>query len=273
MQKSRVSSSSSLHVYFDGEHHQSHNRITVKARTDRQMLMSMYEQGKQILQVAIKKFGDEKSPEAIAAAGGFMAEIAQRFSTGALERQLLKKERDDGLAARAKLAVGSQPPPKRRRVTFKSPEKSGGEVETTVKNQAKKLKQAKDEDQPKKLKQESSTGKQAKGIYKGSSSASGSKGGTLPKASGKADECKGDGSSDTIGIGGSGEIREDTQVETSEKKQPSRASSSKVSDPEHKEEEWLQDVETLVSPPATTMSEQMEAFLRNETRPPPIDLD
>jgi hypothetical protein len=83
--------------FFSGEHCSSHHKIVVKARTDRQPLMSMFEQGRQILQVAVARF-DGKPEDATTLAGKFMANIATLYSQDKLQPADLKGHRDRGLA-------------------------------------------------------------------------------------------------------------------------------------------------------------------------------
>ena len=79
--------------------------LTVKRRTDRFLLMSLYEQQRQILQVRVAQFSlhhdkDPEGPDAEARAGAFMTELGQAWSSGtmvqkylvALRNQTLKEE-------------------------------------------------------------------------------------------------------------------------------------------------------------------------------------
>jgi hypothetical protein len=84
-----------------GEHSISKNKIYVRARTDRELLMSMYEQKLQILQVKVATFqvagADEKF--AIENAGKFMARLAIDYASDEIRKENLKAERDERLVA------------------------------------------------------------------------------------------------------------------------------------------------------------------------------
>jgi hypothetical protein len=84
-----------------GEHSISKNKLCVRARTDRELLMSMYEQKLQILQVKVSTFqvagADEKM--AIENAGKFMAHLAEDYASDKLRKENLKAARDERLVA------------------------------------------------------------------------------------------------------------------------------------------------------------------------------
>jgi hypothetical protein len=50
-------------AYWTGEHVDTHNTLTLQQRTDRMQLLSLYDQGAQILQVPLYKFGDLPLPQ------------------------------------------------------------------------------------------------------------------------------------------------------------------------------------------------------------------
>ena len=81
---SSAHSSGTLKLYFDSQHSTSHNRIIVKKREDRSLLMSIYEQGRQVLQCTVKRFASEDD------AGFFMAEIAEKYCKALIARSDLK---------------------------------------------------------------------------------------------------------------------------------------------------------------------------------------
>ena len=61
--------SDGLKDYWSGTHCNSNNAITIRTRTDRQLLVSMYKQKKQVLQVRANKFlseGEENTCQRIA---------------------------------------------------------------------------------------------------------------------------------------------------------------------------------------------------------------
>ena len=90
-----------------GEHIISKNQISVRERTDRTKLMSMYEQKLQILQVNVSTFHikDEADNLAIEKAGKFMASLAEDYALDKIQKENLKAERDKRLM---KLGLGKK---------------------------------------------------------------------------------------------------------------------------------------------------------------------
>jgi hypothetical protein len=80
-------------IFFDEEMKDTHHRVTVKPRPDRSLLVSMYEQGKQILQIPVKHFGPEDSEEAMEKAASMMIILAKQFCSNELKRADLKDAR------------------------------------------------------------------------------------------------------------------------------------------------------------------------------------
>jgi hypothetical protein len=79
-----------LHTIFEGEVAETHHRIIVKPRQDRYLLCSMYEQGRQILQIPVRKFGAESDPDTMATAGAILAELAKKYCSGEIQKHELK---------------------------------------------------------------------------------------------------------------------------------------------------------------------------------------
>jgi hypothetical protein len=96
--RSSRQSAPSAHVFVEGQVVATHHRIVVKERADRRLLVSMFEQGKQILQVPVYRLGDE-SKESVDKAAKLMVEIASKYCTGVVGKRLLTKERNAMLAA------------------------------------------------------------------------------------------------------------------------------------------------------------------------------
>ena len=80
---------------WEGEHATSHHRLFVQKRVDRSLLVSLYEQTRQICQVQVKMFGPEDSEEAFQKAAKLMTEIGETYATGSVGRSDLFKLRDD----------------------------------------------------------------------------------------------------------------------------------------------------------------------------------
>ena len=82
----------------------SHNRVLIQQRTDRDLLLSIYEQSRHILQVKMSLFGDlpgvqpcvvPTSTPALQKALAFMSGLAKRYCDGEIEdAPALKKERN-----------------------------------------------------------------------------------------------------------------------------------------------------------------------------------
>ena len=72
-----------------------HHRLQIRARPDRQLLCSLFEQGKQILQVIVKMFGSEDDNESMTAAAAFLQSIAEEYESDKLQKPDLKKRKDE----------------------------------------------------------------------------------------------------------------------------------------------------------------------------------
>jgi hypothetical protein len=85
-------------LVWEGEHEQSRHRVTVQQRVDRSLLLSMYEQGRQILMTRLDKFAEVqdqhhqvlKTHPTLIAAAAMMVPLAQRYCKGLLKREDLK---------------------------------------------------------------------------------------------------------------------------------------------------------------------------------------
>ena len=92
---------------YETEHKISKHKITIKQRPDRaNILMSIYEQGKQVLQVTMKTFGEagsERMPEdhpTVVASLKFMTPLADLYAQGGHTPASIKLERDQRLKDR-----------------------------------------------------------------------------------------------------------------------------------------------------------------------------
>jgi hypothetical protein len=93
---------------WQGEHHASHHRLSISQRTDRQLLLSAYEQGKQIAQVRMSLFGVLPEPqpaviprdsEILAKALDFLQPLMEAYACGdAVDIPALKKLKDKSIA-------------------------------------------------------------------------------------------------------------------------------------------------------------------------------
>ena len=84
-----------VEVHFESEHKDTHHRVTVKDRTDRQPLISMYEQQRQVLQVSVNSFGSHRQ------AAAFMVGIAKQYCNGEVDKAMLKELRDRTIPKKA----------------------------------------------------------------------------------------------------------------------------------------------------------------------------
>jgi len=92
---------------WEGTHAKTMHKITVAQRVDRDLLVSVYEQSRQILQIKASKFGplaDEhrQAPNdnpTIQKAMKFLEPLVLKYCAGELEKEDLKKERDAMLEA------------------------------------------------------------------------------------------------------------------------------------------------------------------------------
>ena len=81
--------------FFRGIHKDTHHEIVVKTRADRCLLVSMYEQGRQVLQVNPKEFGDPELEATVNEAGRSLSAIAKQFADAKLSREHLKSKRNE----------------------------------------------------------------------------------------------------------------------------------------------------------------------------------
>lgn len=93
MQQPRSGTKDACEVYFEGQQHGTHHRVIVKKRTDRDLLVSLYDQTRQVLQVKASRFIG-----GVDEAGSFMVKIAKAYCEGTVDASGLKKLREDGLA-------------------------------------------------------------------------------------------------------------------------------------------------------------------------------
>jgi hypothetical protein len=90
---------------WQGEHKTTHHAIFIEQRVDRCLLLSLFEQSKQRLQLRMDMFGEvanqsqqlPKDDPTLAKAVAFMIPIAQKFESGELDHSELKEHRDECL--------------------------------------------------------------------------------------------------------------------------------------------------------------------------------
>ena len=82
---------------FEGTHKTTQHKIKVAKRSDRQPLVSIYEQQKQILQVAISWFEGETDEAREEAAIVFMVDLATQYCQALVTKEELKTKRDQGV--------------------------------------------------------------------------------------------------------------------------------------------------------------------------------
>jgi hypothetical protein len=93
----RTSRGSRSTAPFEGTHKTTQHKIKVAKRSDRKPLVSMYEQQKQILQVAISWFEGENDEAREQAAIVFMVDLATQYCQALLTKEELKTKRDQGV--------------------------------------------------------------------------------------------------------------------------------------------------------------------------------
>ena len=99
--KARASSSAGVErpVMFEAEHAQTRHKLTVKERTDRGQLVSLFEQGAQVCQFKVTSFGpDDKDPATLKAATDAMITIAKRYASNEIDKSQLYIARNEILA-------------------------------------------------------------------------------------------------------------------------------------------------------------------------------
>ena len=84
-----------VEVHIESEHKDTHHGITVKDRTDRQPLISMYEQQRQVLQVSVNSFESHRQ------AAACMVGIAKQYCNGEVDKATLKELRDRTIPKKA----------------------------------------------------------------------------------------------------------------------------------------------------------------------------
>ena len=93
-----------LEVYWEKEHRTTHNRIYIQQRTDREQLLSLFEQEHQLTQVALWKFGPLPLPQprpvprdcaALMAAIDFLVPLGEAWANDSIkDKDVLKKDKD-----------------------------------------------------------------------------------------------------------------------------------------------------------------------------------
>ena len=86
---------------FEGEHVITKNRVSVAQRTDRHLLLSLYDQAAQVLMVRVDLFGAvdghkivEQDHPALVAAAAFFVPLAKHYANNGVSRADLKGYRD-----------------------------------------------------------------------------------------------------------------------------------------------------------------------------------
>ena len=131
MEQGRQGSKDVLETIWDGEHVATHHRLYIKARHDRKMLCSLYEQGKQICQVIVSMWGPEDDPNSLKEASKMMIELAQLYEKDLIKKSDFKEKKKDLLAknlpprsalqrpaAAIKTEKVAEPPAKKNKISF-----------------------------------------------------------------------------------------------------------------------------------------------------------
>ena len=117
--KSRVAAVGEL---WSGTVASTQHKVTLQQRVDRALLLSMYEQSRQVLQIRLDKFVTienqhvqvQPSDPILKAALAIMIPIAEKFVAGTLQKCDLKQARDEAMKAHVRGSVspakGAQPP-------------------------------------------------------------------------------------------------------------------------------------------------------------------
>ena len=112
-------------TYWSGETKGSHHKLVLRQRPDRHLLLSLYEQAQQVLQVRVDAFGELPSPQpsvvpastpALQAAIKLMIPIAEKYSAGGIDKNDLKEFKNEELK---KVGISG------KRVTTKSQPQNG----------------------------------------------------------------------------------------------------------------------------------------------------
>ena len=112
------SSHGDVTVIWEKQHIATKNRVHISQRADRVLLLSIFEQTKQRLQVRVDKFGDVPGPQpssvprgtpALEAAIKFMTEIAEDYVANKFPVEELTKMRDEKLVAEGIGKPGGKP--------------------------------------------------------------------------------------------------------------------------------------------------------------------
>jgi len=81
--------------FWEGQHSKTFHKVTARVRQDRKLLVCIFEQGRQIVQFIVDKFGPEESEEALQMAIKAAKELAQLFADDLIGRDELKTKRDE----------------------------------------------------------------------------------------------------------------------------------------------------------------------------------
>jgi hypothetical protein len=146
----RAGSSSTEEHIWSGEHHESHNNLFVRFRADRGMLVSLFEQKKQICQIALEWFEEgawrqdqkemlkadgknfkQNTTEARAKGAKFMLNLAHEYAAGRILKPELYKMRDENLKKDG-LSKSHSAPKATKRSASKVAEHGGGVAEVAV---------------------------------------------------------------------------------------------------------------------------------------------
>ena len=90
----RFGSTCSSVKYWEGQHRSSKNRLYVSNRADRHLLMSLYEQSRQIAQIRVDRFGDENEQN-IKKACDMMTKLGKMYAEEQVSRAGLHTKRDE----------------------------------------------------------------------------------------------------------------------------------------------------------------------------------
>jgi hypothetical protein len=108
---------------WSASHISTHNALTISQRPDRSLLLSLYEQSKQVLQVRVGIFGPlpdpqpavvPRSDETLQKALAFLRPLAERYSKGEVDTDALIAIRDDELSKLGLKKTSSAKAPRKR---------------------------------------------------------------------------------------------------------------------------------------------------------------
>lgn len=100
--------------HWSGEHITTKHALKIRTRADRGLLISLYEQGRQVCQVDVKKWDPAEGEVGTARAIEFMLPIATKYMNDLVERSALYALRDELLKAEFPTRAAGKAAPKKR---------------------------------------------------------------------------------------------------------------------------------------------------------------